>query len=598
MNFSSKGVSTGTVVAVVAIIVIVAAGVFMGTRDEGMEVQNPDTLTVQTIGEADSLDPAYPYDTASSEIIFNVYETLVHFEGESTEDYKPMLAEDWEVSEDGETYSFKIRDNVYFHNGEKLTPEDVEYSLERVMVMDTPKGAAKLLLEPLVGVKSTKSGENFVVDYEDIDSSVEVENNWVHLNLAGTYPPIMDIIAHPVCSIVEKDWAVQHGAWPGTKETWENYNKPEEPPLHDVMSGTGPFEFERWDKGSLVELSRNENYWREPAELESVRFEVVEEWSTRKESFLAGDADIVDVPRANKSELLDEEGEPVEGLELYEGLKTLEINPAAFYTYELDGEGSDYLSPESEFGDDIPENFFADEHVRKGFTYAFDFETYIDDVFGGDAEKVPGPVPSAMEYFHDNLDPYEYNPEKAEEHFKKAWGGTVEDPGPVWENGFKVAIVTNEGADARVTGAQIWADGVENINEDFTVNAETLPWPNFLDAFTTRKAPIYILGWTGDYNDPNNFVVPFMSGGIFAATQGYSNSRADTLAQEGMDTIDTEERDNIYRELQEIYVEDNPSFPLAAPVSFQFTRSWVEGWYHNPLTNDQVYAYPIYKSAE
>ena len=93
---------------------------------------DPSTLIVaeSEVG-IDTLDPALAYDTASAEIIQNTYETLVFYDGEATDKFVPMLAESWELSADGMTYTFKIRSGVKFHEGQDLTASDVAYSFQR-----------------------------------------------------------------------------------------------------------------------------------------------------------------------------------------------------------------------------------------------------------------------------------------------------------------------------------------------------------------------------------------------------------------------------------------------------------------------------------
>ena len=116
------------------------------TGAAAQEIKNPDTIIETTIGTVDSLDPAWAYDTASGEVIFNIYETLIFWDGTRTDKFVPMLAtkvpsvENGLISEDGLTYTFPIRKGVKFHNGEPLTPEDVEYSFERAMVQDRDGG--------------------------------------------------------------------------------------------------------------------------------------------------------------------------------------------------------------------------------------------------------------------------------------------------------------------------------------------------------------------------------------------------------------------------------------------------------------------------
>ncbi len=91
-----------------------------------VEVKNPDTFIQATIGDVDSLDPVYVYDTASGEQIQAIYEPLIWYDGASTSQFVPVLATEWTISPDGKTYRFKIRQGVKFHNGNDPTPEDVE----------------------------------------------------------------------------------------------------------------------------------------------------------------------------------------------------------------------------------------------------------------------------------------------------------------------------------------------------------------------------------------------------------------------------------------------------------------------------------------
>src|SRR6056297_1712276 len=123
-------------------------------------VENPERMVYAAIGGPETMDPHWSYDSASGEIIFQVYNNLIAYEGESLSEFVPMLAtevpsaENGLISEDGLTYTFPIRKEVKFHNGDVLTPEDVEYSFERGMVFDRAGGPMWMILEPLLAVGS------------------------------------------------------------------------------------------------------------------------------------------------------------------------------------------------------------------------------------------------------------------------------------------------------------------------------------------------------------------------------------------------------------------------------------------------------------
>jgi peptide/nickel transport system substrate-binding protein len=160
------------------------------------EIKNRDTFVIADAFDIASLDPAYAYDTYSAGQIQNIYETLIKFDGDSTSEFIPALATEWTISEDGKTYRFKIRDGVSFHNGNPLTPEDVEYSFERGMVQDYTLGPQWMFFEPLFGLGNyTSRTDDGLVPLEEIESKVEVDGQWVQFNLATPYEPFLQILA-------------------------------------------------------------------------------------------------------------------------------------------------------------------------------------------------------------------------------------------------------------------------------------------------------------------------------------------------------------------------------------------------------------------
>ena len=143
------------------------------TPPKAQDIKNPNTFVQATIADVDSLDPAYSYDTASAEQIQSIYEPLLWFDGASTSEYVPVLATEWTVSPDGKTYRFKIRQGVKFHNGNDLTPEDVEYSFERGMVQDYGAGPQWMIFEPLFGpAVHTSRTDDGLLSLEEITGKV------------------------------------------------------------------------------------------------------------------------------------------------------------------------------------------------------------------------------------------------------------------------------------------------------------------------------------------------------------------------------------------------------------------------------------------
>jgi len=566
---------------IVCLIITLVVGM-MGIVWAAQEVKNPDTYIGAYIGGVHTLDPARAYDTASGEVIYHIYEPLIFWKGEKTDEFVPLLAtkvpslENGLISKDGLTYTFPIRKGVKFHNGEVMTPEDVEYSFERAMVQDMDASPLWMIYEPLLGVSGSRDAEgNIVVKFEDIDKAVEVAGDSVVFHLKKPYPPFLAILANTWSSVVCKKFCIENGDWPGTAETWKEYNNPAmgTQTLHKIACGTGPFMLERWEPNVETVLVRNDNYWREPAKLKRIVRKVVEEWTTRKLMFLAGDVDNIDVPRGNIKEL-----EGIEGIRVHKNLPSL-ILDTAFFNFKINPEGNTDIGSGKLDGNGIPPDFFSDKHVRLGFAYSFDWETFIRDAWLGEATKPRGPIIEGIPYLNPEQEVYSFDPKKAEEHFKKAWNGEV------WKKGFKLTILYNTGNLPRQTAAHIFKDNVEALNpEKFKIEVRPVDWPTYLDLLPAHKLTMFIIGWLADYPDPHNYIYTYMhSSGDYAEYQSYSNPLVDELVKKGIETINPKERERIYNELQIIYYDDVPSIGLDQRIVRQYERDWVKGWYYNPM---------------
>ena len=191
------------------------------------QVKNPDTLVNASYGDWFSFDPAWAYDTSSAEVIENVYERLIGYDGEATDKFVPVLAsevptvENGGISEDGLTYRFKIREGVKFHKGGDLSAADVVYSVRRLMVMDPVGGPAALLMEPLLGVSSSRDADSeLAITWEQIEAAVYEEDGAAVFKLAKPFAPFLSVLAHTSGSIVDVEWSVEQGEWDGTEATW------------------------------------------------------------------------------------------------------------------------------------------------------------------------------------------------------------------------------------------------------------------------------------------------------------------------------------------------------------------------------------------
>jgi peptide/nickel transport system substrate-binding protein len=594
------------------------------------QVKNPDMVFDATIGEPDTLDPHHAYDTASGEVIFNVYDNLVAYDGESMSKFVPMLStvvpsvENGYLRDGGTTYVFPIREGVKFHNGNDLTPEDVEYTFERALLYNPAGGPVWMYLDPMFGVFSirtlvedyvgaswdtifdddmnptTPEYEEALVNfyYDVIDPSVEVQGNEVHVHLARPFAPFLNVLASGSGwgAILDKEYSIEVGAWDGNAEGWWKYHgwTKEQSPYFDHAMGTGPYKLVEWDHAQQrVTLERFDDYWRGPAPIRRVIIQGIDEWSTRRAMLETGDADIAAVDAQYLDVVLS-----MDGLTVIPGTPEVSITSLGF-NWQVNPE-SPYIGSGQLDGNGIPPDFFADQNVRLGFAYAFDYEGMINDVLNGLGEKVPTALPSGFLGFDENLPTYELDLQKAENYFKRAYKGRL------WQTGFKMSLLYNTGNEARRVAAEILRDNLAQINPRFQVEVRGVQWATYLDERENMMLPAFIIGWVADYPDPHNFIFTYYhSEGDYGGFYGdnfaefaslprpeFGGKSLNKMIEDAALESDSVKREQMYIDIQEFIFDYALVLPLYQPQGLRVHRSWLKGWIDNPIwPGDYYYNY-------
>jgi peptide/nickel transport system substrate-binding protein len=594
-----------------------------------------------TIGDIDTLDPALAYDTASATVIFNVYETLVFYDGESTDKFVPQLAESWELSDDGTVYTFHIRPGVTFHEGGELTASDVAYSYQRGILQGSYSSPQWMLAEPFFGVGNDDisiivdggaSADDraamqaadpaaLVAACEQIKAAIVADDaaGTVTMTLAQPWGPFLPTIANAWGSIMDQEWVVANGGWDGSCDTWQNFYAmtAAEDPFTGIANGTGAFKLERWTPGEEIVLARNENYWREPAKLERVVIQGIDEWGTRFAMLQAGDADVAVVNRQDAPQVdplagewctwnLDTESYDCEAvgdgpLRVRVGRPGL-TQDVILFTFDIATAGNPYVGSGALDGNGVPADFFADANIRKGFAYAFDYQTLIDEVFLGEAvQPVSLPLPG-MPGYDANAPHYTFDLAAAEAAFKAAdldHDGIPagDDPeGDVWTTGFRVQMLYNLGNTSRQNVAEIMAANLAVVNPNFRVEVLGLPWPSYLTAQRASQIPVMTGGWLEDIHDPHNWYQPYTTG-----TYGNRQRLPEALVEQfreylnaGVAETDPAARHQIYLDFNQAYYENVPGVPIVNATGHGFSQRWVQGQVLNAIFPGNYY-YTIYK---
>ena len=604
-------------------------------------------LLVEGDVSIDTLDPALAYDTQSAEVIQNTYETLVFYDGDATDKFVPMLAESWETSEDGVTWTFNIRQGVKFHNGADLTPSDVAYSFQRGLLQGGYASPQWLLAEPFFGIGvddiSGVVSEDFAcaddrecmvaADPAALTAACEkVQNAIVADDAAGTvtmtlsqgWGPFLPTIAQSWGSVLNKDWVVENGGWDGSCDTWQNFYAMDSAsnPLSSIENGTGPFKLDSLKQGEEWVVVRNDDYWGEPAKLERVIDRQVAEPGTRYAMLETGDADLAVVEVADRSQVDEMVGERCEfdlasntykpcevtddskPLRLYIGRPTLQedvIIPNWNIASSAESPNP-YMGSGQLDGNGIPSDFFSDVHIRKAFAYCMDYQTLIDDVYRGEAVQpsvlpLPGMPGYDAEFAH-----YTTDLDKCTEEFKLAdvdHDGVPagDDPeGDVWTNGFRVQMAYNQGSQIRQTVAEILAGNLATVNELFSLETLGLPWASYLRSQRALQLPIMTGGWLEDIHDPHNWYQPYTTG-TYGVRQGLPDdlkAQFKDILERGVAAQDPAERNEIYQEANQIYYDQAVGFPIYIPTSHSYRQRWVEGEILNPIFPG-FYYYTMFK---
>ena len=557
-SFSKKNKKASVVaIAVCAMFIgITFSGCVQQQGEEKPEIKLPDTIVRYDIGDAKTLDPADAYDTASSEPIYQIYETLVTYKGNDTLTFYPSLATEWTVSNDSLTWTFKLRQNVKFSNGNDFTAEDVKYSFDRVLTMAAPESGVDWILTQCM----------------DTNSTTVIDPYTVQIKLTKAYGGFLALLPFTVAGIVDKDYVEEHGSVvAGVENEWMKLN-----PM-----GTGPYMLDHWTRATELVLNKNPNYWGgwEGKHVDKVVLKFADEAATRILALKNGDADMVYIPYANLNDVKDEKGVVVHPFDSYDIIMCV-INTKA--------SNNQYL---------------ADGQVRKALSYAFDYDTAIETAYNGYASRLAGAIPKGMPFYdtQNNGQPlYNFNLTMAEQILDNAgYTKSYDFKGTSYRfNGTTIRLFYNAGNAEREMMAIMFRTALDEIGILSSVIAEG--WPQLLHRmYTTDDYDLMFIGWGPDYNDPDDYIFPFIASADVSGdtyNTGYKNETVDENLIKAKYSADPVVRAAAYKAAYDIYIQEPPFIFLQQRQYIRPWRDWVQGYSYNPVR--EWYFYDYYKAYE
>lgn len=598
-------------ISAISILIALVASGFVGLSPNA-NASTSDTFVNATIGEPQYLDPAVDWDSSGMEIIENVYETLIGYDKDRADVFVPVLAtevpsvENGLISADGMTYTLHVRSGVTFHDGSTLTADDVAYSFQRVLRIHDFSGPSWMLEQVLtdyvsygIGTMTVAEflassyeapwmidvleplGADHIVTEEDSQAIAEaavvkVDSMTVMFRLTHPYAGFVSILAATVSSIVSMDFVEANGGVQnGMQNDFMNWN----------TCGSGPYTLASWEIGIQIHLTRNDAYWGAAPALKDVYLVQVNDINTRIMMLQSGDADASYITPDYESVLA---GNP--DVTIIKGIPTFTMNFIGF-NMNINTEMA------ATWGSTVPSDFFQEKNVRQAFVHLMNCQALIDSFEHGNALLPNGPIPYGMFGYDPAAPVYQYDVAMAAQYLQAAVNPATGDSW--WADGFTIAFIFNAGNLLREEASMYLKMAIESLNGmpephgvfQATVNA--LDWPTYLTQMRMRPSPLPVLflGWTQDYSDPDDYVASFLQTGMaFAAGIGYSNPDMDALIISAAGEMDPAIRQILYQQITALCYDDAPYIWLSQTENFQVLRSWVTGYYFNPMFDGLRYA--------
>ncbi|WLG80364.1 ABC transporter substrate-binding protein [Pseudomonas sp. FP1911] len=470
---------------------------------------------------------------ASAETVFN---RLTQFKRGGTE-VEPSLATSWDVSKDGLTYTFHLRDGVKFHTTDYFIPtrnfnaDDVLFTFNRLLDADSPFRKAYPSESPYF----TDMGLNTT-----IKSVEKLDEHTVRFNLNTVDASFVQNLAMSFASVQSAEYAAQ----------LLKQGKAEQ--INQQPVGTGPFVFKRYQKDSQIRYVANKQYWKpEDVKLDNLIFAITPDAAARLQKLKAGECQVSGYPRPADIEMMKQDP----------NLRVLQqagFN-LGFLAYNVTHPPLDQLK------------------VRQALDMAIDKPAIIKAVYQGAGQLAQNALPPAQWSYDPTIHDAPYDPTKARLLLKEAGvapGTTI--------NLWAMTVQRASNPNARMSAQMIQQDWAK---VGIKANIVSYEWGEYIKRAKNGEHDAMIYGWTGDNGDPDNWLGVLYS---CAAVKGsnyakWCNPAYDKLVQQAKVSSDREQRIKWYQQAQKILKEQVPITPIANSTVFQPMRKQVQDFKISPF---------------
>lgn len=474
-----------------------------GSRSGGKVLQ----LAVDT--NPKTLDPIAVTDTISDGVARKIHNTLVRF-NEKLE-IVPDLAESFEVSPDGTLYTFKLRQNVTFHNGREMKAADAVYSLTRLL---SPESKRSEWLAPMVkGSEEHRKNPKAEVGIKATgEYSLTIELN-------ARFAPFIQHLCTVNCAVVPRE---------AVEDTSKPYSR--------NPVGLGAFKLAEWRDNEVLILKRNDTYFRARPKLDAIHFNIVKNPDTRMEQFFAGALDAAgDLPNGRLEEARKRAGDE---------------NMFGYVTFRTNYIGIGMPNGEFAKREDL-KPYGTNKLIRQAINYAIDREYLCKTTLEGRGVPARGVLPPGMAGFSEGRPGWPKDIEKAKSLLSQAGFPDGKGLPPL-------TLLHRNDENTKVI-AQVIVSDLEKIG----INAVLLArdWNSFLEEVEKEPKQMFLLGWVADYNDPDNFLYVLFNSKQWGSAGNhtwYSNPEVDELTAKARSLADMKDRIPLYRKAEDIILDESP----------------------------------------
>ncbi|WP_306372888.1 dipeptide ABC transporter substrate-binding protein DppE [Bacillus subtilis] len=500
-----------------------------GSHDKA-KTSGEKVLYVNNENEPTSFDPPIGFNNVSWQPLNNIMEGLTRL-GEDHEP-EPAMAEKWSVSKDKKTYTFTIRENAKWTNGDPVTAGDFEYAWKRML--DPKKGASSAFLGYFIeGGEAYNSGKG---KKDDVKVTAK-DDRTLEVTLEAPQKYFLSVVSNPAYFPVNEKVDKDNPKWFAEADTFV---------------GNGPFKLTEWKHDDSITMEKSDTYWdKDTVKLDKVKWAMVSDRNTDYQMFQSGELDTAYVPAELSDQLLDQDNVNI-------------VDQAGLYFYRFNVN----MEP------------FQNENIRKAFAMAVDQEEIVKYVTKNNEKPArafvsPGfTQPDGKDFREAGGDLIKPNESKAKQLLEK---------GMKEENYNKLPAITltySTKPEHKKIAEAIQQKLKNSLGVD--VKLANMEWNVFLEDQKALKFQFSQSSFLPDYADPISFLEAFQTGNSMNRT-GWANKEYDQLIKQAKNEADEKTRFSLMHQAEELLINEAPVIPVYFYNQVHLQNEQVKGIVRHPV---------------